>query len=171
MAIGMSYRRFLTGNLLTGSSLSGSCQKEREGASGCLQRPVTNHLASDKAKSTTAKASTNDWVVEEKAIALSYNGISHAVMMATPTDLEDFAVGFSLTEGIINKTSDIFDIQLQQLEQGIELAISISSGQFAQLKQARRALAGVSGCGLCGKDFTRTGDTTAQERCRLYSDS
>ena len=126
----MSYRRFLVAG---------------EGRVGNQSRSVTQYQ-------TSVRQRVDDFVVEEVAVALSYNGISHAVMMVTPTDLEAFAVGFSLTEGIINKPSEIFDIQYQSHEEGIELAINIAAEQFSQLKQTRRAMAGVSGCGLCGKD-------------------
>lgn len=91
-----------------------------------------------------------DWVIVEQAIALVYNGISHAVMMATPCDLLDFAIGFSLSEGIINKPSDILEYALVDTEQGIEVQLEISSRQFSALKHKRRSLLGNSGCGLCG---------------------
>ena len=96
------------------------------------------------------KKSAVDYVIEEQAIALVYNGISHAVMMATPTNLLDFAIGFSLSEQIISKASDILDQQTITCEQGIELQLTISSRLFSQLKSKRRSLAGNSGCGLCG---------------------
>ena len=91
-----------------------------------------------------------DTVITEEAIALVYNGISHAVMMATPQDLADFALGFSLTEGIIATASELLDCNVYTRENGIELVLSISSRRFSQLKQQRRTLAGNSGCGLCG---------------------
>ncbi|TWX63563.1 formate dehydrogenase accessory sulfurtransferase FdhD [Colwellia demingiae] len=92
----------------------------------------------------------NDWVIEEEAIALIYNGISHAVMMATPCDLLDFAIGFSLSENIIRQPSDIVDHKIIHTEQGVEIELSISSRQFSALKHKRRSLLGNSGCGLCG---------------------
>jgi len=92
----------------------------------------------------------DDWVIEEQAIALVFNGISHAVMMATPCDLFDFAIGFSLSEGIISQPKDILDHKIVHTEQGIEVQLSISSRQFSALKHKRRSLLGNSGCGLCG---------------------
>ncbi len=91
-----------------------------------------------------------DWVAQERAVALVYNGISHAVMMATPTDLEAFAIGFSLTEGIVEKLSEILDIEIRVLSLGIEVAMTITTEAFFNLKRRRRALLGPTGCGLCG---------------------
>jgi len=92
----------------------------------------------------------DDWVIEEQAIALVFNEISHAVMMATPCDLLDFAIGFSLSEGIISQAKDILAYEIVDTEQGIEVQLSISSRQFSALKHKRRSLLGNSGCGLCG---------------------
>lgn len=94
----------------------------------------------------------SDAVANEQAIALVYNGISHAVMMATPSDLEDFAVGFSLTESIVEQASEIYAMEIQSQPKGIELEIQISSERFAKLKEVRRRQVGVSGCGLCGAE-------------------
>ncbi len=91
-----------------------------------------------------------DWIIEEQAVALVYNGISHVVMMATPCDLFDFAIGFSLSEQIIDKASDILDIEIMTCFAGVEVQITISSRLFSRLKNKRRSLAGNSGCGLCG---------------------
>lgn len=93
-----------------------------------------------------------DEIIEESAIALIYNGISHAVMMATPANLEEFAVGFSLSEGIISKASQIYDIQITSHEKGIEINIQISTQQMSALKSRRRNLVGRTGCGLCGSE-------------------
>jgi FdhD protein len=79
-----------------------------------------------------------------------YNGISHAVMMATPSDLEDFAIGFSLTEGIVSSLNQIKSIDVNELEKGFELNIDITNEAFMYLKSRRRQLSGRSGCGLCG---------------------
>lgn len=93
-----------------------------------------------------------DWVAEEVPVALEYNGIGHAVMLATPADLEDFAFGFSLTEGIVDDVSQIYDCELAQGEQGYTVALSIASACIGRLKQRQRSLAGRTGCGLCGVD-------------------
>lgn len=95
---------------------------------------------------------TTDWVAEEVPVALVYNGVSHAVMLASPADLEDFAVGFSCSEGIVDNAAQIYDIELQPSAQGITLCLDIASACFARLKERRRSLAGRTGCGLCGTD-------------------
>jgi FdhD protein len=91
-----------------------------------------------------------DQIAQECAIALVYNGISHAVMMASPNDLTEFAIGFSLTESVITSAEQIYSVEQQVTEKGIELEIEISAAQFAALKHKRRQLSGRSGCGLCG---------------------
>ena len=91
-----------------------------------------------------------DDLAEETPVAFEYNGISHAVMLATPADLEDFAVGFSLSEGIVARRRDIFDIGISESAAGITLQIEIAGDAFARLKAHRRSLAGRTGCGLCG---------------------
>lgn len=91
-------------------------------------------------------------VAEETAVALVYNGISHAVMMATPCDLEDFARGFSLTERIVEKASEIYDMEVEPVGRGIEVRLRIANQRMAVLQERRRSLAGRTGCGLCGVD-------------------
>jgi FdhD protein len=91
-----------------------------------------------------------DLVAEETPIALEFNGISHATMLASPTDLEDFARGFSLTEGIIKTVQDIRGIDLVVQDNGIVVQVEISSACEVRLKERRRAMAGRTGCGLCG---------------------
>ncbi|MCW5733666.1 MAG: formate dehydrogenase accessory sulfurtransferase FdhD [Enhydrobacter sp.] len=91
-------------------------------------------------------------VAEEVAVALVYNGISHAVMMATPCDIEDFARGFTLTEHIVDKPSEIFDIEAEPVGRGIEVRLRIAGQRMAGLQERRRTLAGRTGCGLCGID-------------------
>ena len=107
---------------------------------------------------TAAGAEALDEVVaEEVAVALVYNGVSHAVMMATPCDLEDFARGFSLTERIVAKPSEIYDIEVEELERsgggrGFEVRLDIASQRMGALQAQRRTMAGRTGCGLCGVD-------------------
>lgn len=96
--------------------------------------------------------SSLDTVAEEVPVAFEYNGISHTVMLATPADLEDFALGFSLSEGIVEKCSEVFDIGIKEAEAGITVQLKIAGGAFARLKERRRTLAGRTGCGLCGAE-------------------
>lgn len=94
----------------------------------------------------------SDNIIRESAVALVYNGISHVVMMTTPTHLEDFALGFSLTEGILSSPDQLYDVEIQERRDGIEVSMEISSERFAVLKSARRNLTGRTGCGLCGAE-------------------
>jgi FdhD protein len=94
----------------------------------------------------------HDKVAEETPIALIYNGISHAVMLATPLDLEDFALGFSLSEGILQDKSELYGVEIVAQENGIELQLNVAAEAFAKLKQRRRNLVGRTGCGLCGAE-------------------
>lgn len=96
-------------------------------------------------------------VVAEVPVALVFNGISHAVMMATPQDLAEFAVGFALSEGIVEHPEDCRDVEV--LTHGVgspdascAVHMEIASRQFVRLKEHRRALAGRTGCGVCGID-------------------
>lgn len=91
-----------------------------------------------------------DTIVTEFPVALAYNGISHVVMMATPADLEDLALGFSLSEGILQRREQLLDLEVIEREQGTELAMTITAQAFAALRHRRRNLVGRSGCGLCG---------------------
>ena len=93
-----------------------------------------------------------DTVAEEIPVAFEYNGISHTVMLATPADLEDFALGFSLSEGIVASRSELFDIEIEEAPGGITLHLKIAGGALARLKERRRSLAGRTGCGLCGAE-------------------
>ena len=93
-----------------------------------------------------------DVVAEEVPIALEYNGISHAVMMATPADLEDFALGFSLTEGILADPSELYDCEIVQGAEGIQVQMNVATERFVALKEKRRNLTGRTGCGLCGAE-------------------
>lgn len=91
-----------------------------------------------------------DWLAEEVPVALVYNGISHVVMMASPKDLELFALGFSLSEGIIESSQEIYGMEVVEGCNGIEVQIELSSRRFMGLKERRRAMTGRTGCGVCG---------------------
>ena len=95
-------------------------------------------------------SSGNRSIPEETAVALTYNGGTYAVMMTTPKDLEDFAVGFSLSEGIINSSADIHSLDIVRLDDGVELRIWLNQLNADRLRERRRRVAGPTGCGLCG---------------------
>jgi FdhD protein len=93
-----------------------------------------------------------DAVADEVPVALVYNGISHAVMLATPADLEDFALGFSLSEAILEHPGQCYDIDIVPNADGIAVMLDVAGAAFARLKEKRRSMAGRTGCGLCGID-------------------
>jgi len=93
-----------------------------------------------------------DEVASEVPVALTYNKLSHVVMMASPADLEDFALGFSLTEGIIKQPSDLLAIKIIGRNEGLEAAMTVNATCFERLAQQRRNLVGRTGCGLCGAE-------------------
>lgn len=93
-----------------------------------------------------------DQVAEEVPIAMVYNGISHAVMLATPASLESFALGFSLAEGILHDKRELYDLEIVQRREGVELYMTVAQERFVALKNRRRNLAGRTGCGLCGTE-------------------
>jgi FdhD protein len=93
-----------------------------------------------------------DQVATETPVALVYNGISHVVMMSTPSDLEDFVTGFSLSEGIITSPKHILDVEEVVTGKGIELHVTLLAEAFSGLKERRRNLVGRTGCGLCGAE-------------------
>lgn len=97
-------------------------------------------------------ASASDTLAEELPVALEFNGISHAVMLATPLDLEDFALGFAISEGIVDSVDEVYDLQLEQRCDGLVVQLDIASARFARLKEMRRNLTGRTGCGLCGTE-------------------
>ena len=125
-----------------------------------MEKDTLCNLDQDSPVQTTARSVWNagdvieglDQVATELPVALVFNGISHVVMMATPAELEDFALGFSLSEGIVSSSQQVLDIEPRSVSEGIELNISITGEAFAQLKNKRRNLTGRTGCGLCGAE-------------------
>ncbi|MGO2146343.1 MULTISPECIES: formate dehydrogenase accessory sulfurtransferase FdhD [Halomonas] len=111
-------------------------------------------------QSVEVHSSAANWraTVQEDALALEvpvamvYNGISHAVMMASPSHLEDLALGFSLSEGILAHSHECYDLELHEEAQGLAVHLSIASQRLAELKQRRRSTTGRTGCGLCGTE-------------------
>ena len=91
-----------------------------------------------------------DFVAEEVPVVLVYNGVSHVVMLVTPTDLEDFALGFSLTEGIIQNSKEFLSAKVVQRANGIEVSIRIPEERMQCLADKGKNLTGRTGCGLCG---------------------
>ena len=89
-------------------------------------------------------------IPEETAIALSYNGGTYAVMMGTPQNLQDFAIGFSLSEGIVQSPDEIVSLDIVELDDGIELRMWLASPQAERVNERRRHIAGPTGCGICG---------------------
>jgi FdhD protein len=95
---------------------------------------------------------TKDVIAVEEPVALEYNGISHVVMLASPADLENFALGFSLSEGIIQHASELYACEVESTEAGWLVHLEIAAERFMRLKERRRNLAGRTGCGLCGTE-------------------
>jgi FdhD protein len=89
-------------------------------------------------------------LAEETAIAITFNRVTHAVMMATPADLQDFAVGFALSEGIVPDAAAIEEFTVVEAPQGLELRLWIGGALMANLERRRRQIAGATGCGMCG---------------------
>jgi FdhD protein len=111
--------------------------------------PAVRRIA--RAAWRAGEASVGERVVpEETAVAFTYNRSSHAVMMATPRDLEDFAIGFSLSDGVIETPAEIEELEIVPGEHGVELRMSIAEAQGDAFYARRRYLAGPTGCGLCG---------------------
>ena len=89
-------------------------------------------------------------IPEETPVAFTYGGSTHAVMMATPADLDDFAVGFALTEGLIDRLEEAGEIETVVSDSGIELRAWLAGGRQDAYASRRRSMAGPTGCGLCG---------------------
>ena len=109
-----------------------------------------------------------DVVAEEEPVVLVYNGVAHAVMLATPADLEDFALGFSLSEGIVAHPDEWQLVQIEPGDDGISVQMAIPGERFRALAGQKRNLPGRGGCGLCGRD-SLAGVMTPPPRVRAVS--
>lgn len=116
-------------------------------------------------------SSSSRFVPEEVPIAFSYAGSTHAVMMATPDDLEDFAVGFSLAEGIIERADEVVAIEAIEAGEGIDVQVTLKDMTADALIARRRRMAGPVGCGLCGiesiEQATRAVRSVGSDHVRL----
>lgn len=99
-----------------------------------------------------ATGPVEDPIAMEVPVALSYNRVSHVVMMATPADIEELAVGFSITEGLIAGCDDVLALRVIPRRGGLEAAMTVSPECFERLAAQRRNMAGRTGCGLCGAE-------------------
>jgi len=124
-----------------------------------------------RSSGTTSAART---VPEETPVAFSYAGTTHAVMMASPADLEDFALGFTLTEGIVDLPDEIESIEVEDLGAGIDVQIRLKDTANTRFQARRRRLAGPVGCGLCGiesiEEAMRSVDAVSRSQLSLTVD-
>ena len=114
-------------------------------AGPCWRRPAS-------AGTGDAQTEQTEPVVEETPVAIVYNGIPHVVMMATPADLEDFALGFSLTEELIQSPADLEQLEVVRYSRGVEIQAIVAERCAAVIAERTRRLTGRTGCGICGAD-------------------
>lgn len=117
-----------------------------------MSRPSSSHERRSRRVEAGAVRDQVDCLAEETAVALVYNGQSFAVMMATPADLEDFAIGFSLSEGIVDSAEQVQLVDTLATDDGISLQMHVPQAKFDALATRGRSLTGRTGCGLCGTE-------------------
>jgi FdhD protein len=122
---------------------------------GYIDMAVTRHTAS-------GPTGCEDRIAQEWPVALVFNGTSHAVMMATPQDLEPMAVGFAMTEGLVASRQEILDVEVVLHGQSVEVQLTVSSRAHRELRLRRRSLSGRTGCGVCGIESLELLDLTPE---------
>ncbi|MBL8579177.1 MAG: formate dehydrogenase accessory sulfurtransferase FdhD [Mesorhizobium sp.] len=134
-----------------------------------LRPPLTQTMRLTRRAAGTA--SSNRTVPEETPVAFSFAGTTHAVMMASPADFEDFALGFSLTEGIIDAPEEIEAIEVEDHGAGVDIQIRLKDQANDRFQARRRRLAGPVGCGLCGiesiEEAMRSVDSVSRDAITL----
>src|SRR5262245_35028132 len=139
-----------------------------------MSRPPLTRL-SRLARREDGTRAADRMVPEETPVAFSYGGATHAVMMASPADFEDFALGFSLTEGIIATPEEIEAIEVEDLGAGIDIQIRLRDQANTRFEARRRRLAGPVGCGLCGiesiEEAMRSVEAVGASKLRLEADN
>jgi len=115
-----------------------------------MREPV--HKANRKVWRNGAFSEGTRLIPDETPLALTYNGGTYAVMMGSPEDLGDFAIGFSLSEGIVQSADEIETLDIVELDDGIELRMWLKPAKAALIAERRRHIAGPTGCGICGVD-------------------
>jgi FdhD protein len=124
---------------------------------------VAIEIASEPAMAVSSEVSIDRWaqgqlthaadqVAEEMPIGLVYHGVPHVVMLATPADLEDFAVGFTISEGLVERPEEIRSVEVIHGAEAADVKITVAWQRFSALLQRRRNLTGRTGCGLCGAE-------------------
>lgn len=131
-------------------SIADETSKSRENAD-VTQPPVAVELTVERWRRGTVTRE-QDLVAEEMPVALVYHGVPHVAMLATPADLEDYAVGFTLSEGLVARPDEIRGVEVSRGEESIEVRVTVAWERFSALLDRRRNLTGRTGCGLCGQE-------------------
>ena len=122
-----------------------------DGATLAAPRAVSAEVSIDR-WTHGVSAQTTDQVAEEVPVALVYHGVPHVVMLATPANLEDFAIGFTLSEGLVARPDEIRAVEVTQGVDAIDVKVTVAWERFSELLHRRRNLTGRTGCGLCGAE-------------------
>jgi FdhD protein len=114
-------------------------------------KPVSSELSVDR-WSQGSLTHTTDQVAEEVPVALVYHNVPHVVMLATPANFEDFAYGFTLSEGLVARPDEIREVEVTQGAEAVDVRVTVAWDRFTELLHRRRNLTGRTGCGLCGAE-------------------